>query len=344
MLILGLQQKRFRAANTHRTGCSAAQAARALGLRESTTTGKTQTQQNLTKLGTSFDLSFARCPFFDKAWKFLPPAHCWLINASNPEAGQWHFWDRDLQPLVPRGPGAGPIIFPPAKEAAAGRPGRSGATTGPQVPTPRPWRGAVSGPSRRQQPRGGHACPRSLPALPRRRSSGRGRFSDPEHEPGASPGRSPRRLAPLRRDWARGGEQGPRAGGLGPGGEGAGGRSCSSVPHDESPEAAAAPEEAGRDHLASSLPSSGRCPGKPHPLRHLRLGFSRAPRSSCRPRRTVRAGPRDRREKQHPRARAHWTVPLPWRQRREGGRREGAWPPWLGCRRGWRYSGRSISL
>lgn len=275
------------------------------------TTGETQTG-NLTKRGTKVLIYLSpRCPFFIKAWKFLPAARCSLANASSRR-------DTAVTPLAPPaprppGPWGGLHHLPPAKghggHARPERGHRSPHVPGPPaadgVRTPPAHSGAAAGQGRRAR-----VSSPGLPALPRRLSSGRGSFSDPEHEPGASPGRSPRRLAPLRRDWARGGGRGPRAGGLGPGGEGAGGRRCSSVPHDDSPEAAATPEEAGRHHLASSLRSPGRCPETPRPLRQPRLGFGAAPRSSRCPRSSARSRLRGHRQQRHPRARAHWDGPV----------------------------------
>lgn len=159
LLILGLQQKSFRG-NTHRARCSAAHAARALGPREPTTTGKTQTGKPNTAWDKSFDSSFARCPFFNKAWKFLPPAHCSLINASRHGSGT-------VGPPAPRPPGAGCGLhhLPPAKGAAGGgeaRPDR-GHHSPPRPPMARrrcPDPPAESGPAAGQG--GGHVCPPAL--------------------------------------------------------------------------------------------------------------------------------------------------------------------------------------
>lgn len=74
-----------------------------------------------------------------------------------------------------------------------------------------------------------------LPALSRRLSSGRGRLSDPEHEPGASPGRSPGRLAPLRRDWAEKRRRGGRLQHWGLTGEGREGRTQAASAAPQSP-------------------------------------------------------------------------------------------------------------
>lgn len=112
---------------------------------------------------------------------------------SRPRRGRPTGAAKALAPTFPSPPRSAETVSlyraPPGEQGAAERPPRARG---------RPRRAAPAPP-----------VP-GLPALSRRLSSGRGRFSDPEHEPGASPGRSPGRLAPLRRDWAEGRRGGGR--------------------------------------------------------------------------------------------------------------------------------------
>lgn len=120
------------------------------------------------------------------------------LNQHGPRTAVTPRWT-SLQP-IPRGEAFGRCTAVKNKTPQSMGTGRA---RGISLPALSPIPGTATALPRRfpSHPSGGPAArgPAS-PALPRRRSSGRVGLGDPEHEPGACPGRSPGRLAPLRRD------------------------------------------------------------------------------------------------------------------------------------------------
>lgn len=141
----------------------------------------------------------------------------------------------------------------------------------------------------------------------------------------------------------------PGAGGRGPGGEDAGGQRCSLVPHDESPEAAAAPGGS-RARPSRLFPSRSGPPPRgaasppalpalaPLPSRYSSVGLPLPPVPCRSPLAGLRWGAPPPRPRGVVRSRCHGGGVG------RAGRREGAWPPWPGFRRGYRGCGRSISV